>query len=71
MIVEDESQYSSAENEVLGCEKFVGATIHRLGNVEHPFSRIREPKPTFDADKLISAVEKVFWDSGSRILRVM
>ena len=59
-IIDDESQYSSAENDVLGCEEFIDATIHRLGNVEHPLARSREPKPTFEAAKLITAVERVF-----------
>lgn len=57
---DDESDFSSAENDVLGSEEFVDATIHRLGNVEHPLARSRVAKPAFTADKLITAVEAVF-----------
>ena len=60
-ITDDESIYSSAENDVLGSEEFVDANIHRLGTTDvRPVSRSPEQTLLFNAECLITAAEAVF-----------
>lgn len=51
--------YSAGENNILGPEEFVDATIHRLGEIDVRRSRSSEVPP-FDAEALLTAVESVF-----------
>jgi hypothetical protein len=58
---DDESGYSTAENDVLGSEEFVDANIHRLGvSGEKRVGRASATRHRFVAKCLIDAVEDVF-----------
>ena len=57
----DAASYSSPENDVLGSEEFVEASIHRLGNIGG--RKIHSPKveiKPFDAAAMLAAVESAF-----------
>lgn len=51
--------YSAGEDNILGSEEFVDATIHRIGEIDVRRTRSSE-LPPFDAEAMLAAVESVF-----------
>jgi hypothetical protein len=76
---EDESMYSSGEEDILGSEEFVDAAIHRLGDPGRNSRRTaKKNERPFDADTLLAAVEAVlgmskddFYGSGKNARAIM